>query len=95
MDHAVKTTITTILAICVGCRIAIKTEKTHHLVDGFAIGLKKEIETQKLEDLTTLPLEHLETKDPMTDMIATATTRAILNHQSIFQPTRRTTISIA
>ena len=98
LDHVAKTTITTILVTCVGCRIAIKMEKTHHLVDGFAIGLKKEIETQKLEDLTTLPRisdEHLQIKNQIGMKIVTTTIRAIPTRQSIFQSTRRTTISTA
>ena len=95
LDHVAKTTITTIPVICVGYHIAIKMEKTHHLVDGFAIGLKKEIETQKLEDLTTLPREHLQIKNQIGTKIVTTTTHVILNHQSISQSTRRITTSIA
>ena len=70
-------------------------EKTYHLVDGFAIGLKKEIETQQLEDLTTLPREHLQIRNQIGMKIVTTTTRTIPTHQSISQPTRRTTFTIA
>ena len=79
LDHVAKTTITTIPVICVGCHTVIK----------------KEIETQKLEDLTTLPREHLQIKNQIGMKIVTTITRAILTHQSIFQPTRRTTSTIA
>ena len=100
LDHVAKTNITTIPVICVGCHIAIKMEKTqmektYHLVDGFAIGLKKEIETQQLEDLTTLPREHLQIRNQIGMKIMTTTTHVILNHQSISQSTRRITTSIA
>ena len=95
LDHVVKTTITTILVTCVGCRIAIKTEMTYRIPD---VGMKMETGTRKLEDPTTLPStsdEHLQIKNQIGMKIATTITRAIPTHQSISQPTLRTTSTIA
>ena len=75
-----------------------KAGKTHRQEDGSDIGMEKKIVIQKLEDPTTLPStsdEHLQIKNQIGTKIVTTTIHVILNHQSIFQPTRRTTISIA
>ena len=95
LDHVAKTTITTIPVTCVGCHIAIKTEMTCHTADA---GMKMEIETRRPEDPTTLPStsdDHLQIKNQIGTKIVTTITHAIPTHQSIFQPTRRTTFAIA
>ena len=68
---------------------------TYRIAD---VGMKMEIGTRKLEDPTTLPStsdEHLQIKNQIGMKIVTTTTHVILNHQSISQPTRRITTSIA